>query len=56
MQKTTPLHFCTGVVLIELPEKLKIRFRPLHFCTGVVQKMMKEGKNKVLDPCIFARV
>ena len=36
MQKTTPLHFCTGVV--QFMGRLRYRrcFRPLQFCTGVV--------------------
>ena len=36
MQKTTPLHFCTGVVLQNDRVYSGKSFRPLQFCTGVV--------------------
>ncbi len=35
-KKTTPLQFCTGVVLIGIVCIAWESFRPLHFCTGVV--------------------
>ena len=37
MQKTTPLHFCTGVVQLIKNESAKYGFRPMRFSTGVVQ-------------------
>ena len=51
--KTTPLQFCTGVVLIDPYTESLHRFRPLQFCTGVVLQITYLQNLKSFRPLQF---
>ena len=53
MQKTTPLHFCTGVVLTRIYIYFIMSFRPLQFCTGVVQEDEEDDDSSGFRPLQF---